>query len=231
MSKVEAFKKKASIIHKGRYTYDKVIFKNSKEKVSIDCLIHGSFEQTPNKHLLGRGCPECGNINKGKSRTEGILKRKYGGLQQPKDYKLVPLVNGKVSKVDNEDFEELKRINWTYSRGYAVTSKHGFLHRYLLKPPKDMFVDHINRDPLDNRRSNLRIVTPQENAFNTGSTLGSTSKLKGVSWDSSKGKWLAQIGFKRKNIFLGRTDCEKEAGILYDKKAKELYGEYAKLNF
>lgn len=57
----KSFKKEATKVHKGFYNYDKVIYKNSHNKVIITCPIHGDFEQSPNAHLRGQGCPKCAN--------------------------------------------------------------------------------------------------------------------------------------------------------------------------
>jgi len=56
---LEIFISKANAIHNNKYTYDSVVYKNIREKVIITCPIHGKFEQTPDNHLQGRGCPRC----------------------------------------------------------------------------------------------------------------------------------------------------------------------------
>lgn len=55
----ESFKIEAAKIHNNFYIYDKVIYKNAHDKVIITCPIHGDFEQSPNAHLRGQGCPKC----------------------------------------------------------------------------------------------------------------------------------------------------------------------------
>ena len=72
------FATKANIIHDSKYSYELVDYKTNKIKVSISCPIHGSFEQTPNDHLKGQGCPVCANItiseNTGWTRTNFVEK-------------------------------------------------------------------------------------------------------------------------------------------------------------
>lgn len=63
----EIFEQKARIVHNNKYSYDDVVYINNKTKVLITCPKHGNFLQTPNKHLLGRGCPKCKSENFGKS--------------------------------------------------------------------------------------------------------------------------------------------------------------------
>lgn len=99
------------------------------------------------------------------------------------------------------------------------------------------YVDHINHNGLDNRRENLRIVTHSQNHMNQKKQDGSyTSIYKGVFKDSRyrKPKWVSYIGSGKGEIkreYIGRHDTEEEAARAYDEKAKELYGEYANLNF
>ena len=62
----EIFEQKARIVHNNKYSYDDVVYINNKTKVLITCPKHGNFLQTPNKHLLGRGCPKCNRENFGK---------------------------------------------------------------------------------------------------------------------------------------------------------------------
>ena len=94
-----------------------------------------------------------------------------------------------------------------------------------------MHVDHINGNPLDNRKSNLRICTNAENQRNRGVNKNNTSGYKGVCWAKQNKKWKARIKHNGKLIHLGYYKDKEEAARAYDKKAKELHGEYAYLNF
>ena len=87
-------------------------------------------------------------------------------------------------------------------------------------------VDHINRNPLDNRKSNLRIVNNQQNSMNKGHQKRNTSGHKGVSWDKSRNKWYAYITVNYKLINLGRFNILEDA-IKARKKAEiKYFGEY-----
>lgn len=90
--------------------------------------------------------------------------------------------------------------------------------------------DHRDGDGLNNRRNNLRVVTKSQNQMNQQKIRGN-SRFKGVCWDKSRGKWLATIRFERKSYNLGRFNNESDAACAYDKKAQELFGEFARLNF
>jgi hypothetical protein len=69
------FIKKSLIIHKDKYDYSNIKYINAKTKVKIKCKIHGDFLQSPNKHLMGQGCPKCSVNSKGENKIEKILKK------------------------------------------------------------------------------------------------------------------------------------------------------------
>ena len=128
--------------------------------------------------------------------------------------------------IDLEDIDKVKNLRWCLNgNGYVLhgTNKNkAFLHRLLIDCPDDMMVDHINRNPLDNRKSNLRIVNNQQNSMNKGAQRRNTSGHKGVSWDKSKNKWYAYITVNYKLINLGRfsiledaVEARKQAEIKY----------------
>ncbi len=93
-----------------------------------------------------------------------------------------------------------------------------------------MYCDHINGDGLDNRRSNLRIASPSQNVMNQKKRTKTSSKFKGCYLEKSTNKWVARITVNYKNIIIGRFKDELKASFAYDEKAKELFGEFAKLN-
>lgn len=107
--------------------------------------------------------------------------------------------------------------------------------------PRGMHVDHINGDPLDNRRVNLRMATPMQNAANAHKRAGTSSQFKGVHWCQKSQKWKAELnltvtpscqGKRGRSIrmSLGQFKLETDAAICYDAIAKEWYGEFARLN-
>lgn len=88
------------------------------------------------------------------------------------------------------------------------------LHRFILGLPsgRDLEVDHINRDGLDNRRANLRAITHAGNMQNRPSHKGSRSRYRGVSWDSARKRWRAKVRISGRTVHLGRFLSEEEAG-------------------
>lgn len=155
--------------------------------------------------------------------------------------KEIELTQGKVTLVDDSDFEEINQYKWHFGGGYARRNKRDvdgsrkivFLHRELMNTPAGLETDHINGEKLDNRRSNLRIVNKSMNQRNTKPRKGA-SEFKGVSFYKTKrhksGYWIARIQISGKVKNLGYFKNELEAAKAYNEAAKIHYGEYALLN-
>lgn len=152
------------------------------------------------------------------------------------------LASGEIAIFDPEDFEEVApQSNWSLmGGGYPSFTRYlpggkgeeretVRLHDLIL--PGHPLVDHENGDKLDNRRRNLRPATTEQNNANRASVEGSSSRFKGVTWDKSRGKWLAAITTKGRSSTLGRFDNEEKAARVYDVHAKLMHGEFARLNF
>lgn len=109
----------------------------------------------------------------------------------------------------------LDKHNWSLaSTGYAQTNINGqvtLMHSILVDRPKGKDIDHININPLDNRKSNLRVVSHAENMYNLPIASNNTSGARGISLDKRRNKWYAQIQKDSKHIFLGYFDSIEEA--------------------
>lgn len=149
--------------------------------------------------------------------------------------KKIKLTKGQFTIIDDSDFKKLSKIKWfaTYDKVRnvykSINSKFGLLHRFIMNAPKGMVVDHINHNTLDNRRCNLRLCTPNQNRYNLNLRKNSKSGYKGISF--KKNHWEVQLKKDKKYIYGGSFKDKIEAAKAYDKKARELFGEYAKLNF
>jgi hypothetical protein len=104
------------------------------------------------------------------------------------------------------------------------------LHRLLTDAPEGLEVDHHDLDKKNNRRSNLRVCTGQQNIVNRPTQVNNTSGYKGVWFDPRRGKWVAKLNHNGKCFNLGRFATAEEAAAAYDRKAVELHGAYARLN-
>jgi hypothetical protein len=124
-----------------------------------------------------------------------------------------------------------KRVETSFCDPYSKTSRHISLSRFLCDAKDDQVVDHIDGNPLNNRRNNLRLTTRLGNSQNARKTiLPTSSKYKGVSWHRKKQKWIVSVRANKKNYYLGYFTSEKDAAIAYNQKAKELHCEFANLN-
>lgn len=141
---------------------------------------------------------------------------------------------GKFAIVDIEDYEKAKHYRWrTNNKGYVIrgdSSPYKPLHYLIMgRPPTGKQIDHINHNPLDNRKINLRFCTPAENRWNCNPLEGKIPYL-GVSYHKNRKKWQVAIRGNGKSIYLGIYDNPIEAARAYNKKALELYGEFANIN-
>lgn len=158
--------------------------------------------------------------------------------------KYIQLSRGYRAIVDDEDYERVSKWIWTYAPNagdkvkYAVTQiitaccgtrKRIKLHRFIMDAKPGQEVDHINADGLDNRKSNLRFCSRAQNLANKKKMSGNR-KYKGVAAVTGSSKWQANIGWKKKRIYLGCFNTQEEAARAYDDKAMELYGEFARFN-
>lgn len=151
--------------------------------------------------------------------------------------KEIALTQGKVALVDDEDYALVSAITWCANaqagHWYAVAPHRKLkMHRLILRAPAGTHVDHVNGDGLDNRRANLRLATRFQNAANRRKSVNGRnyrSKYKGVRPNAKK--FQAVIGVRRKLVFIGSFSTELEAARAYDVKAREVFGEFAQLNF
>ncbi len=162
--------------------------------------------------------------------------------------KEIPLTQGMIAQVDDEDFEWLSQWKWTLQKNkqghkfffYAtrrttrrnhVSRKCIIMHRLIMNAPHGLLVDHKDGNGLNNKRSNLRICNNSQNLAN-GKQINhrKTSMFKGVRWIVRLNKWCARIGRSGKH-YLGLFNTEEQAAKAYDEAAKKQYGEFSCLNF
>jgi hypothetical protein len=157
------------------------------------------------------------------------------GAETGGEVRRIPLGQGLFATVDAEDYEKLSKYTWyAHRRGhtvYATCCKNGravYMHRMIMRPRKGYVVDHIDGNGLNNRRCNLRVCTLRQNLANRG-PCGGTSEFVGVHRRGDK--WHASIRSRGKYFFVGLFGDEVEAAKARDRKAYELHGEFAYLNF
>ena len=161
--------------------------------------------------------------------------------------KKIKLTRGRFALVDDEDFEKVSKYKWQCSpSSYAssanfINSKKKrkfpgidkisiFLHRFIFDEYKkeNLYVDHIDGNPLNNQKFNLRYATNQQNQANSKISKNNKSGYKGVCWDKVNKKWIAQIMINGKSIKIGRFKSKEEAYKQYCQKGRELFREFFK---
>jgi hypothetical protein len=151
---------------------------------------------------------------------------------------------GLVALVDDEDFDRVSAFKWfafplpgsKSGRHYAMRTfklpdGRGSSERMHQMVAGHTHPDHIDGDGLNNQRANLRRATSAQNGANRRSTVGSSSRFKGVTWHKRDGHWQASMKVDGRNRHLGSFSSEDEAARVYDAAALATWGEYAHLNF
>ena len=112
---------------------------------------------------------------------------------------------GETFTFDAEDFERIRDTTWyRCNSGNYIGDRSGYcIHRRIMNAPVGYEVDHINHDPLDNRKSNLRICTHRENQYNQPLQRNNTSGASGVSYYPPRRKYRARIKYDQQEIHLG----------------------------
>ena len=136
--------------------------------------------------------------------------------------------------VDDNIYYKLMEYKWSFNNnkvsGFVEDNK-VYLHRYVMNYDGLDYVDHINNNSLDNRKCNLRIVTPKQNSMNKSSAKNSSSKYIGVTWCKRVNKWTSIIKVNDKNKHLGYFIHEIDAAKKRDEMTLFYFKEYGNLNF
>lgn len=130
----------------------------------------------------------------------------------------IRLQNGKAVHIDRQDEQLVLPHSWRYLKAgrseYAITHIGGktvYMHRLIMGAQLGQEVDHINRNGLDNRRSNLRFCTSSQNKMNQKVRCDNKSGHRGITLDNQTGKWRARIKLNGREISLGRHTNIEEA--------------------
>lgn len=155
-------------------------------------------------------------------------------IQQKEDYSEI-IINSKkygklFVKIDLDDVEKVKNLHWCVAKCgnvfYAVTKinkKSIRMHRVIIGFDNEL-IDHINRDGLDNRKSNLRITTKSENRFNSRVSKNNTHGNKGITYNKVNKGWVAHIKKDGKTYCTPYTKTKEEAIRLRAEMEIKYYG-------
>jgi hypothetical protein len=160
--------------------------------------------------------------------------------------KEIQLTQGYVALVDDDDFEWVSGLKWHVdlrtNKPYVAHKSPGLkkplrLHRAVIERaggapiPNGMHIDHIDGNPLNNSRANLRICTPAQNGANRRTkNRNNTTGFTGIR-QAPSGKWQAAVCKNNAQIYLGSFHSSAEAARAYDLGAKKHHGEFATFNF
>ena len=144
------------------------------------------------------------------------------------------------AQVDDEDFERVNKIPWSIHHenrdckyaSWMCKGKTIFLHRFIMgADDTNVYIDHKDHNGLNCQKYNMRTCTVNENNRNRFNKRNSKSKYKGICKQKNYPHWNARIMIDGKRTFIGAFPDEISAAKAYDKKALELFGEFAYLNF
>jgi len=167
-------------------------------------------------------------------------KQPLNKIQVVGDVAMIELTQNRTAIFDAEFLPIVEELKWGAMKGkytsYATarnrlddgTVKTIFMHRLLTDTPEDMVADHINGDGLDNRLSNLRVVTVAQNNLNSRVRNDSQSGIKGAYYDKRKGTYYSRIKVDGKNIYLGTFNNAEEAAQAYAESSAKYHGEYGR---
>lgn len=206
---------------------------NKKDRVMWKCKCDCGNEHIVRGNSLVTGrCKSCGCLQR---ELNLKTKEKTNSYDLAGDYGIGYTYKGQIFKFDLEDYEIIKDYSWHInSNDYVVTNiyengkqKKVSMHRMILHiTDSKIFVDHINHDKADNRKSQLRVTNSQQNQFNHIIKGNNTSGETGVYWHKNRNKWEALIGYNEKIIYLGMFDNKKDAINARKEAEIKYYGEY-----
>ena len=205
-------------------------------RCKCDC---GNEHISPTYALNNGGVKSCGCI-----RDEQRKERKLNKYEFKDDY-VIGLSSNKDKEfyISKEDYELIKEYTWYInSKGYVATrmkkeNEEGvvytmFLHRLIMNIENkgnyhEEEVEHIDRNPLNNKRSNLMIKKHSENMLNKSKYKNNTSGITGVNWNKNKQKWQVRVYKNSRVAYYEETTNFEEAVRLRLKAEKEIFGKHS----
>ena len=191
-----------------------------------DC---GNYKEAKAVSLRSGETRSCGCLHRDSAYMQGKNSKKYNKYDLSGECGIGYTFDGHKFLFDKEDYDLVKEYCWWNKNNYIAAKNRRqsvVMHRLVMGlyggDNKKVQIDHINRDPSDNRKANLRLVTNQENSFNHKLCCRNTSGTTGVYWSSKSHKWAAQIAYNGEVIPLGTYENKQDA-IITRKKAEEKY--------
>jgi hypothetical protein len=183
--------------------------------------------------LLSGNLNSCGCLHKENSKQLALqlkcTNKKENEYNLDSDIGIGYINNNEEFYFDKEDFDKIKLYKWNLSKDKYVVyrnRKYGLkLHRLILNisDPK-IIIDHIDRNPKNNCKTNLRIVTNSENALNSKIY---SNKILGIFFREKNNKWESRLYKNNKYIYLGCYSRIEDAIVARLNGEKQYFGEFA----
>lgn len=177
----------------------------------------------------------CGCFKKESDNSSNVKLKRYNRYEIKDDYVVMYTLKNEPFYIDLEDLDKVKNYCWYLNKsgGYVVSNKtfgggirlHRLIMDVLDKP--QLYVDHVNHDVVDNRKSNLRIVNQSNNGMNNSLRKNNKTGVTGVYFNSKRNKWRAEIMVNYKHINLGQFNNFNDAVIARKKAEEKYFGEYS----
>lgn len=202
--------------------------KYGKRQVTVKCdCANSTVFDVSLYDIIKNKTQSCGCYAKEIKKINGMNNKKYNTYDLTGEYGIGYTLKGEEFYFDLEDYDKIKDYCWHKDSGYIRTTlnnKKILIHNLIMN---NKGVDHIYLNKHDNRKENLRIVTPQQNSFNKkGHGKMSEFGLKGISWRKSNKKWVSYIRKENKIVYYKYFDNIQKCIENKIIAEKEYFGEY-----
>lgn len=195
-----------------------------------DC---GNIIDVVSSALASGNTKSCGCLHKEVASQVNKERKQYNQYRFEGDIGIGICSDGTEFLFDREDYDKIKDYQWYCNQGYIrgeLERKHFSIHRVImgLSKDSDIFVDHTEGNPLDNRKKFLRLATPSQNCQNRKNSSTNTTGMAGVSLQKETGKYMVRIGVDKERLYLGLYSTYEEAVKVRLEAEKKYYGDYAR---
>ena len=213
---------------------DYIVPKTGKHTPKWKCICDCGNECIVSGGSLKNGYTKsCGCLHKESSAINGRNNKKHNTYDLTGEYGVGYTIKGEEFYFDLEDYDLIKEYYWAKNTtGYLSANKNTvFMHRIVLGLNNVSWIknrgDHRNHNKLDNRKSNLRTATPNQNTMNSNLRSDNKSGVVGVMWNKRNNNWYVQIGMNGRNKYLG-SFVNFDDAVRARKEAEEKYfGEFS----